>query len=266
MGASAIFGRSPKHRHESLPITRRGCEQLPHSGLGLFYWRRGTRWRLTRRMMAFFAANQMRRAGSRQPGRKIAKNGARSPDSSTAQQHYRAAVILLNPPPEQTPINSSAPQELSEYTSIFSYAGYDANNSTNYFEATGGRGSITMGGLSQFRKTKPGLSTLPASFGKPPPPQYCVYMPMQNGVGGFVHHHSIERGVRPRIVAHANALPQCSRVSSQTEDDGGWLGELQERLKARADRDVDKPSTPSAGSASSAPGEPPSKPPSTLPP
>ena len=167
----------------------------------------------------------------------IAKNGARVPDSSTAQRHYRAAAILLNPPPDQAPVNSQALQELSENVSIFSYAGNDNRAVANYFEATGGRGSITMDGLSQFRKAEPGLPTLPASFGKPPPPQYCVRVPMQNG-GGFMHLHPTDHGVRPWVVAHSSAPPQHSRASLQAEDDGGWRGELQKRLKARADREA----------------------------
>ena len=171
----------------------------------------------------------------------IGKHGARSPDSSVAQRHYRAAVILLNPPKDQAPVNPSARQELSERVSIFSYAGDDDRPGINYFEATGGRGSITMDGLSRFRKAKPGLPTLPASVGKPPSPQYCVRVPMKHGIGGFVHHHSIEPRVRPRVMAHSDSLPQHSRAKLETEDDGEWLGKLQTRLKARADREADEP-------------------------
>ena len=46
---------------------------------------------------------------------------------------------------------------------------------------TGGRGTITFDGLSQFRKAVPAAPAgLPASFGTPPPIQYCnVVVPGQ---------------------------------------------------------------------------------------
>ena len=95
----------------------------------------------------------------------IAEHGARVPDWTESQKHFRAAVVLLTD--ENHPATLSQQQAMSEQVSKFSYQGDDDSHLFNYYEATGGRGSITMDGLSQFRKNMPTGTTsdMPASFG-----------------------------------------------------------------------------------------------------
>ena len=167
----------------------------------------------------------------------IAKVGERIPSASTAQKHYRAAVIAVAENPMSVPITDL--QHLSERISKFSYAGEDEDDDDymNYFEATGGRGTITMDGLSQFRKATPGLSALPASFGEPPPPHYC--WKTEEGGWGFTHHHSVEHAVRPReILPRTSALPPHGSAGPEAKGGDGWLGELQSRIEAHAASDI----------------------------
>ena len=112
----------------------------------------------------------------------IARVGVRNPPAAASQRHFRAAVILLTD--DDHPATESQLQELSEAVSVFSKAQEDTRRSYNYFEATGGRGSITMGDLSKFRKTTPGLPVRPASHGTPPLPSFCWLDP--NGTSGYV--------------------------------------------------------------------------------
>ena len=95
----------------------------------------------------------------------IAEHGARVPDWTESQKHFRAAVVLLTD--ENHPATLSQQQAMSERVSSFSYRGDDDSHLFNYYEATGGRGSITMDGLSQFQKAMPTgtASDKPASFG-----------------------------------------------------------------------------------------------------
>ena len=79
----------------------------------------------------------------------IAEHGPRIPDASQAQRDFRAAVILLID--ENHPASKRVLEGVSDFVSRFSYAGEDEYDETyNFYEATGGRGTITMDGLSQF--------------------------------------------------------------------------------------------------------------------
>ena len=173
----------------------------------------------------------------------IAKVGVRSPDSATAQRHHRAAVIVLSKNPHDIP--SWILQDASEAISTFSHKGADDNpDYYNFFEATGGRGSITMDGLSQYRKPKPALSALPASYGEPPPsPSFSCYCPPDwNGTVGFTHRHSIEHDIRfQERLPRTGAPPQHGSAGPEAKGGDGWLGELQSRIEAHAASDIPEP-------------------------
>ncbi len=110
-----------------------------------------------------------------------AEHGRRVPASSTAQRHFRAMVVLLM---NDRSISLMQAEQLSEQVSAFSHPGDDDEYLYNYYEATGGRGTIAMDGLSQVRKSRPSLlRTLPPPFGRIPPPHIC----WPDGRGG-VHH------------------------------------------------------------------------------
>ena len=79
----------------------------------------------------------------------IAEHGPRIPDHSQAQKDFRAAVILLIN--EDYPVKRQNLESLSDDVSWLSYPGQDETDQYNFYEATGGRGTITMGGLSQFQ-------------------------------------------------------------------------------------------------------------------
>ena len=79
----------------------------------------------------------------------IAAYGPRVPDHSQAQKDFRAAVILLVS--EDFPATQKILERVSNAVSWFSYAGEDEDPRYNFYEATGGRGTITMDGLSQFK-------------------------------------------------------------------------------------------------------------------
>ena len=75
-------------------------------------------------------------------------------------------------------------EQLSEHVSAFSHPGGDDSHLYNYYEATGGRGTIAMDGLSRFQQARPSLlRTLPPSFGRIPPPHIC----WPDGLGGIRH-------------------------------------------------------------------------------
>ena len=83
----------------------------------------------------------------------IAENGPRIPDHSRAQHDFRAAAILLI---DENHLALKARLEVvSEDVSWFSHPGEDDENYIyNFYEATGGRGTITMNGLSQSLKSQ----------------------------------------------------------------------------------------------------------------
>ena len=100
----------------------------------------------------------------------VAENGARIPSMGDAQWHFRVAVVLLTD--ADHPATTEQLDLLSEHAASFSLKGSDGRDWLhNYYEATRGLGSVTMGGLSEFRKAEPAaLAELPASFGVVPEP------------------------------------------------------------------------------------------------
>ena len=79
----------------------------------------------------------------------IAEHGARMPDHTQAQREFRAAAILLID--ESHPAFQSQLDQLSAEVAWFSDARADTNHGTfNFYEATGGRAIMAMGGLSEF--------------------------------------------------------------------------------------------------------------------
>ena len=77
----------------------------------------------------------------------IAAHGPRVPGHLQAQKNFRAAVILLVS--ERYPATRERLERLSNDVTWFSRAGKDESGPpvTNFYEATGGRGTITMDGL-----------------------------------------------------------------------------------------------------------------------
>ena len=77
----------------------------------------------------------------------IAAHGSRVPGHLQAQKDFRAAVILLVS--ERYPATRERLERLSGDVTWFSRAGKDESGPpvTNFYEATGGRGTITMDGL-----------------------------------------------------------------------------------------------------------------------
>ena len=98
----------------------------------------------------------------------IAEHGPRVPDHSQAQKDFRAAVILLIS--EDYPAIRQTLERLSDDVSWLSHAGEDEAEQYNFYEATGGRGTITMDGLSHFQSSASAKRLVPSSFGTPPPP------------------------------------------------------------------------------------------------
>ena len=100
----------------------------------------------------------------------IAEHGPRVPDHLQAQKDFRAAVILLVS--DLYPVTRERLERLSDDVTWFSQAGKDESGPpvTNFYEATGGRGSITMDDLSHFQRRASAKRLVPSSFGTPPPP------------------------------------------------------------------------------------------------
>ena len=87
----------------------------------------------------------------------ISEHGRRVPDASQAQRDFRAAAILLID--KDHPANNRHLDQMSGHITSFSKPGADEFDGTyNFWEATDGRATFTMDGLSQFRKpmTAPG--------------------------------------------------------------------------------------------------------------
>ncbi|MDE2998755.1 MAG: leucine-rich repeat domain-containing protein [Gemmatimonadota bacterium] len=102
----------------------------------------------------------------------ITEHGRRVPDHRQSQKAFRAAVILLVS--EDYPAVRQSLEALSSDATLFSHAGEDQfDDWYNFYEATGGRATIAMDGLSRVKGT--GASKRPAvrSFGTPPPPIVC---------------------------------------------------------------------------------------------
>lgn len=102
----------------------------------------------------------------------IAEHGPRIPDHTQSQKNFRAAVILLIS--EDYPTDTKMLDLLSEDVSFMSHAGYDQNDEIyNFYEATGGRATITMDGLSSLKRRGAGKRLVPSSYGTPPPIVEC---------------------------------------------------------------------------------------------
>ena len=103
----------------------------------------------------------------------IAEHGPRAPDHLQSQKDFRAAVILLVS--EDYPATRDILESVSDDALWFSHAGEDDLEKSgwllwNFHEATGGRGTITMGGLAQLRRRSGAKIVVPRSFGTPTPP------------------------------------------------------------------------------------------------
>ena len=105
----------------------------------------------------------------------IAEHGPRVPDHLQSQKDFRAAVILLVS--EDHPATREILESVSDDVLWYSHAGEDEELEKNYrgvrwnfYEATGGRGTITMDDLSHFQSSASAKRLVPSSFGTPPPP------------------------------------------------------------------------------------------------
>ena len=81
----------------------------------------------------------------------VVAHGARLPASSQSQKHFRAALILLVD--QQHPALQGILDRLSAEVQQFTHTGNDSELSFNFWEATGGRATLTMDGLSAYRKS-----------------------------------------------------------------------------------------------------------------
>ena len=82
-------------------------------------------------------------------GEIVEEHGYRIPDSSQSQRAFRAAAILMIH--EDHPLIRWQLDEITSTIAAFSYAGADDDDEIyNFYEATGGRATITMDGLSEF--------------------------------------------------------------------------------------------------------------------
>ena len=103
----------------------------------------------------------------------IAEHGPRVPDHLKSQNDFRAAVIILVS--EDYPATRKILESVSDDASWFCHIGEDELEKNgwlhwNFYEATGGRGTITMDGLSQLKRSAGAKIVVPRSFGTPPPP------------------------------------------------------------------------------------------------
>ena len=102
----------------------------------------------------------------------IAEHGPRIPDHTRSQKTFRAAVILLVS--EEYPANRKFLRALSDDATLFSHPGEDQfDDWYNFYEATGGRATIAMDGLSRFKSSSASKRPAVRSFGTPPPPIVC---------------------------------------------------------------------------------------------
>ena len=82
----------------------------------------------------------------------IAEHGPRVPDESQAQRSFRAAVILLVN--DRYPATRQNLEELSAHLDWFSHPSGNDSGYHNFFEATLGRGTMKMDGLSELLKDR----------------------------------------------------------------------------------------------------------------
>ncbi len=103
----------------------------------------------------------------------IAAYGKRVPEASISQREFRAAVILLID--EKDPaVDSKLLESLSADIAWFSFPGMDESEENNFYEATGGRATLTMDGLSEFLRDTPQPTATPTTV---PPPDLAVDAP-----------------------------------------------------------------------------------------
>ncbi len=89
----------------------------------------------------------------------VAEHGERTPDHTQSQRDFRAAAVLLID--KDHPLVQWQLDAVSAGIAAFSHSGADEDDeSYNFYEATGGRATLTMDGLSQFLKDIP-TATLP---------------------------------------------------------------------------------------------------------
>ena len=77
----------------------------------------------------------------------IAEHGPRVPSAEQSQKNFRAAVVHLVD--DDNPTTSELIAQISKDATRFSERVISVNNHSNFYEATGGRGTITLDGLSQ---------------------------------------------------------------------------------------------------------------------
>ena len=83
----------------------------------------------------------------------ITAYGKRIPEASRYQREFRAAVILLID--EKDPaVDSKLLESLSADIAWFNFPGTDESEENNFYEATGGRATLQMDGLSEFLKDR----------------------------------------------------------------------------------------------------------------
>ena len=81
----------------------------------------------------------------------VAEHGARVPDASQAQRSFRAMAILLTD--DGHPATMESLETVSADVAWFSHPGEDGiDEKYNFFEATGGRGTMKMDGLSKVER------------------------------------------------------------------------------------------------------------------
>ena len=100
----------------------------------------------------------------------VARNGERLPTSGEAQWHFRAATILATGTAQ--PASQDQLERVSAFATWFGLPGDDGDDDTvNFWEATGGRGTFALDGLTSLRRPDPAEPTgLRASFGSAPMP------------------------------------------------------------------------------------------------
>ena len=102
----------------------------------------------------------------------IAKHGPRVPGHTEAQKDFRAVVILLIS--EAYPATREILDTVTRDVAWFSHAGPDESYRYNFYEASGGRATITMDGLSQFKRSAGANKPAASSFGTPHHPSWTI--------------------------------------------------------------------------------------------
>ena len=111
----------------------------------------------------------------------VAEHGPRVPSHHESQKHFRAATILLTD--AEHPLDENRLEYISALVAGWSSQA-DNGPGINFWKATGGRGSMTTDGLSQFRRAARTRVERPPSFGQAPPPIVC-----RRDGSGWTHEH-----------------------------------------------------------------------------